>query len=556
MKKNYFLLVSLFCLLNTHSSAQLLTFDMDGISDHYRRTQLVGKLEPNISLCILPLNLNSLENANIIDQTYSLVDAKNKSVINEFTFANNHGRIKILPISAISQFNSHHPEGINDGSMIPAKGYQVKLNFGMFFKLGPLSVKISPEYVYAMNNDFIGYTPNITNNGINFPDSPYGGIELPERFGESAYSKAFWGQSSIRLNLGSISLGLSNENLWWGPGYRNSLLMTNSAPGFLHLTLNTIKPLRTFIGSFEGQIIAGKLDNSGYQTHKNDEWRYINAMSICYQPKWISGLFLGINRSFLIYHDELRGSLGDYLPVISFLSTSKPADGDVFTNKFRNQLMSVFMRYLFLEAKGEIYFEYGREDHSWDMRDIILEPSHSSAYIIGFRKLFKFGLIKNSHLQLIFEISNLSANQTTINRNYKSANGFWYQHSHITQGYTNKGQLLGAGIGPGSKSQTIEISWFDKLKQIGIRIERYVHNNDFWYDQIKDIRSNWVDMSYTVFSNWDIKNYIISAKLKFVSSRNYQWLYEPDYENSTPTFWMDSPNTFNLHAQLGLTYRF
>ena len=56
--------------------------------------------------------------------------------------------------------------------------------------------------------------------------------------------------------------------MWWGPGTRNSLIMSNNAPGFLHFTLNTKKPIETFIGSFEGQIISGKLEGSGFNKSK------------------------------------------------------------------------------------------------------------------------------------------------------------------------------------------------------------------------------------------------------------------------------------------------
>ncbi|MFX9097187.1 capsule assembly Wzi family protein, partial [Acinetobacter baumannii] len=47
--------------------------------------------------------------------------------------------------------------------------------------------------------------------------------------------------------------------MWWGPGSQNSLLMSNNAPGFLHLTLNTRYPIKTGIGNFEFQFISGKL---------------------------------------------------------------------------------------------------------------------------------------------------------------------------------------------------------------------------------------------------------------------------------------------------------
>jgi len=55
----------------------------------------------------------------------------------------------------------------------------------------------------------------------------------------------------------------------------------------------------------------------------------------------------------------------------------------------------------------------------------------------------------------------------------------WYTSSIIRQGYTNQGQLLGASIGPGSNSQTINFSWNKGFNMIGIYFERITNNNDF-----------------------------------------------------------------------------
>ena len=54
---------------------------------------------------------------------------------------------------------------------------------------------------------------------------------MPERFGKNSHNKTTFGQSSIRINWKSLSLGISNENLWWGPSLRNSIMMSNHAQG-------------------------------------------------------------------------------------------------------------------------------------------------------------------------------------------------------------------------------------------------------------------------------------------------------------------------------------
>src|SRR5206468_1504691 len=127
---------------------------------------------------------------------------------------------------------------------------------GVYAKYGMLSVQLQPEFVTAANDFFDPLNKN--HFGVIFARyyDIYNNIDLPARFGTSSYTRAYWGQSSIRLNYKSLSFGLSTENLWWGPGIRSSLLMSNNAPGFKHLTLNTTKPIKTPIGSFEGQLIA------------------------------------------------------------------------------------------------------------------------------------------------------------------------------------------------------------------------------------------------------------------------------------------------------------
>ena len=43
-------------------------------------------------------------------------------------------------------------------------------------------------------------------------------------------------------------------------------MMSNHAAGFKHLTFNSIRPLKTFLGNFEFQLITGKLKSSGFTT--------------------------------------------------------------------------------------------------------------------------------------------------------------------------------------------------------------------------------------------------------------------------------------------------
>jgi len=376
------------------------------------------------------------------------------------------------------------------------------------------------------------------------------------------YQKVYWGQSSIRLNFKSLSFGLSTENLWWGPGIRNSLLMSNTAPGFAHLTLNTTRPLQTPIGSFEGQIIAGRLENSGFPplepdhyyfqenlyVPKPNDWRYLAGIVLTWQPKWVPGLFLGFDQSSQTYGKNLSG-LRDYLPLFSPIKQVSAPDNPINT---QDKLSSVFMRWLWTQEHAEIYFEFGQYDNTADLLQLLLAPNNSRAYIFGIRKLLPFNKSKNENILIGVEVTQLQENSISNIESGKE----WYVSQAIRQGYTNQGQELGAGIGPGSNLQSLDVSWVKGSKKIGLQFERYVHNNDFYYYAFEDSENysqHWVDLSVAATWEWNYKNLIFNAKLQGIQSLDYQWALK---QNGNDPFYVNQANTFNLQIQAGVTYRF
>jgi len=551
----YILLFTLF--LPLISESQTIPVGMSVLKEAYRREQLMGNVSASESFTALPLfPRQAFRVQNSYDPDSSLTKDSWTKFNGLAQFAHSKGRIQLLPVIWQNQFNSQHPEGYNDGVMVPAKGYQTYLSAGVYAQYGPLSIQLWPEMLSVENKAFDGFYQ------IYHKPSPPSGIDLPERFGDSAFQKTFWGQSSVRLTFGPVSFGLSNENLWWGPGIHNALIMTNNAPGFKHLTLNTVRPIKTRIGSFEGQLIAGRLDASGYTPGLPDDWRYLNAITMSYQPKWVPGLFLGFARSFYMYHSDMGHHFYDYLPV--FGAVEKVAVGNAATDARRqDQLLSLFMRWVWVKAHAEIYAEFGREDHAWNTRDILLEGDYSAAYIVGMQKLFSFGLRKGEYIQVNAEITNLASTPSTLNRmapyssNGNIPIGYWYTHYQVTQGYTHDGQVLGAGIGPGSNLQWMKVSWVKGLKSLGIEFERYVHNNDYFISKIKDIRRNWVNLGTGLVANWEYKNLLFNAQVKYIHEINYEWHYRPaPIDNSYNTYWNPSKDSYNFHATLGVVYRF
>ncbi|NWJ51820.1 MAG: hypothetical protein HXX14_13245 [Bacteroidetes bacterium] len=534
--------------------AQSLPVGTPVLEDAYRRAQLLGQIDSSISFTSRPFYPKTITPTGKNLEQNRLLKNYLPTSDTLLRFINNKGIVQLLPITWFQQYNSDHPAGMNDGIMIPARGYQTLFSAGIFAKFGPLSIQLEPEVVYAENKafEYKTYKDIPYNSNIDILYADYrAGIDLPERFGNSSYHKISWGQSSIRLTFGPISFGLSNENLWWGPGIYNSLLMTNNAPGFEHFTINTVTPIRTPIGSFEGQLIGGRLDGSGFSPSKPDDWRYLNGTIITYQPRWVPGLFLGVTRTYQVYHKDMGNGITDYLPVLNAITKQASGGNSQDAGKSQDQVASFFMRWLWTKEKGEIYFEYGREDHAWNLRDLITEPTSSAAYILGLRKAILLNKLKNEYIQVNMEVTQLEMDNITLNR----IGGSWYVHYPILHGYTNRGQVLGAGIGPGSNLQTINISWNRKLVMIGLQFDRYVHDNDFFQKYIKDIRSNWVDLSEALVCNWQYKNILLNSKIAVIRSKNYKWQYAPNL-SYPQLFWNSTHDVYNIQGQLGITYRF
>jgi hypothetical protein len=510
--KTIFLILITFISL-TLKAQNIPVGSVDFMEQRVRNEQLLGNGNLLISHTLKPLSID------LIDSTQ--------------TKSNENLDIKVLPITLTQQYNTFSPYGWNDGAMIPAKGYQSYLSVGLFAEYGILSIQLKPENLYASNPDFeilpLNETSKVRLTNANYLNT----TDLPIPYGDRPYSKLKWGQSNIKLNISKFSVGLSTENLWWGPGTRNSLIMSNNATGFLHFTLNTKKPIQTFVGSFEGQIIAGKLEGSGltspksqfiidgvdYELPKNNTWRYINGLSINYQPKWIPGLFVGLNRTIQVYRDDMGHGFSDYMPIFAPFQKKKLEGEDA---KNRDQLASLFFRWAMKESKFEFYGESGWNDHSQDITDLFHSPEHSRAYLFGFNKLFMLNKTENKYLKVSFETTHL---EQSADRLVRPA-GAWYQHGTILHGYTNKGEVLGAGIGPGSNLQTLDFSLWQKDRIWGFQLERYAHNMDLFYDAYKDYNNKWVDLMFNTYAYQKFGKLDIQAKLNTSIINNYQYQYE------------------------------
>lgn len=499
------------------SSAQILTQDEIKLTDNNRITQLVQ---------------DTLKQSNsFFYRSTSLFQTTNTQIENKI-------KIKYLSFSYEKQINNNLPYGFNDGSFFPAKGLQERLSAGVNISWNILDINYQPEFVNVENqiqeevygdlqdrNYWTRYFYHVANNIDNF-----------RQFGNKPINFTSMGQSRIGIATNSIGFGYSNENIWWGPGMRNSLIFTNNAPGFSHYYFQSIQPLKTIIGDFEVNAVSGKLDSLHYTdpdvSMMNSIWsgaiinkklneRNIHSISVTLRPKWLQNLYLGYAYSTQSYINDINTTGVVY----SKFSKDKP----------RMSIGAIFFRYLLPKDHVEFYGELGVMNQSFGQFNIFSDTA-ISGFNLGARKIFPSNNGK-SNFEFSIELTQLSImNPRNI---FVSGSPFgvpkynsWYTSSIIRQGYTNQAQLLGASIGPGSNSQTINFAWNKGLNKIGIYFERLINDNDFYhYHYISGnlgyskADAYWVDINNGAYIRLNpLKNLLLIASYTNTLAMNYRWI--------------------------------
>ncbi len=555
-------ITTIFILLNCiFSYCQSLNLNQSHIEDYFRTQQLLGNLDSKKSFTIKPFSYSTDNQEKL---SFKVADL-NKSIVKKNKF-----KIELLPIDLSAEYNSLHPYNRNNGSLIPNRGFQQLVSLGFFSKIGPLEITIKPEYHYAQNLDYAGFWDGHYDQIWAKRYDLWNRVDIPERFGEKSHSRFLLGQSSINLKFNNFTVGISNENIWWGPSIRNSIMMSNQAEGFKHISIKTVEPINTPVGQFEFQVITGRLERSGYtppdtsrenqgsklyipkinQIGHEDDWRYLQAYIINYQPKWVDGLSIGMIRWVQMYSALLEGK---YTWMIG-----KPTYFPVFSNLFRkndsfenyeaqtDQAAGIFLRWLWQESNMEIYSEFHYNDAKQNIRDLLLDSDHSRAVTLGIQKIFK---INQSNFLFNWEWTQMEQNASRLIR----PSGSWYLHGYVVHGYTNKGEVLGSGIGPGSNSQYFSLNFINDFEKFGLGFEIVDHDNDFFHDAFssaKDHRRYWKDFNLHLVFNKKFKNFWLSSNLVYVRSLNYQW----ELNDFIQPYYHAGKDTNNFHLNFKLSY--
>jgi hypothetical protein len=168
----------------------------------------------------------------------------------------------------------------------------------------------------------------------------------------------------------------------------------------------------------------------------------MTGFALTFAPRGLENLEVGVAR---FIHRDWRGvgsipedlllPLRGYLFKEGNLTVDDPDSPDY---RIQNELSSAFLRWRLPASALEIYGEYVRNDAALNARDLLVEPDHASAYMLGLRKAVGRGTERRTVVWGEFA----SAHITHIDRVRPQSRLF--QHNQLLQGHTQRGVPLGS----------------------------------------------------------------------------------------------------------------
>ena len=476
---------------------------------------------------------------------------------NCFTRGFDHSlKLKIYGPEWYNSFNTAVPYGQNDGALWQGKGYNSSLTGGARLEAYGFELTLKPQVSFSQNMAFDTLGGVYGNNyGVFFGHN----IDLVERYGDKAFWNFDWGDTEIRYSWRTLTFGFGTQSPWLGTSWLNPMLGSNNAATYpkidagLRKTKVYLPFCNWYIGDIEGRIWVGRLTNSDYFDASPDyKNRMVTAMSASYSPSFIPGFTFGLNRIFMT---KWKAENIKYIARL-FTSSRGNATG---TGNDEDQKFSIFADWQFPKIGFEVYGEFGRDDFSSNEDT---NPFHTAIYTIGAKQSVPIKLTKlfpkwknavDLSSEIIFEWNNFEMSQDfQLQWQYLG----YYAHGSISQGYTNKGQVLGAGSGAFGNNQFLGWRIYYPKGSTMLYFHRFCPNNNSVYSQGVNTASDaekgpvytrWYANFETYFVLGLTTNYFITENLNASLGLSYANIKHYHYEKGSKK---------NINISAGIKYNF
>lgn len=340
-------------------------------------------------------------------------------------------------------FNTQRAYNDGGGPVWRGRGLTFAASTGFTGRWGLVSYAFRPISFWTENRL---YVPSRTIKPVGFQD-PWlaGSIDLPYRFGQTGYGRIDVGESYLRIDTRFLAFGLSNASQVWGPARRYPLVLGNNAGGFPHVFLETGTPRPIGIGRVHARWVAGRLASSSFgPAHEGTSGRMGIGAVATFLPRSVDGLEIGATRFFHLYDSPIARDFESLTLPFSGLLKRGLRNPDAADFRQYNQVASVFARIAPQFSPVALHGEFYREDHSVDVRDLVGQPDHISAYLLGFVRTW-LGKSGGKSRILTMEVANSRISHLERVRGQGAA----YTHAPVFEGHTLRGMTLGSPAVPG-----------------------------------------------------------------------------------------------------------
>ena len=446
-------------------------------------------------------------------------------------------KLKLYGPEWFNSYNTKAPYGQNDGALWQGKGYNTSLTAGARLEAFGFEATFKPQVSWSQNREF-DYMPGVY--GSEYSYFWKGNIDLVQRYGDASFWTFDWGDTEIRYSWNNFTVGFGFQSPWLGPAFLNPMLGSNNAgtyPKFdigLRKTKVYMPYTDWYLGEIEGRAWLGYLTESDYfDNDSTNNHRQLTGFSVAYSPSILPEFTISINKISLARWDE---------------KSAKYLNPLYDSNEVEDQKASFGADLLFPAVGFEVYGELGVDDYN---ARGFANPFHTAIYTVGakkelsfFRRFQKF----NIRPEIIFEWSNFEMSQDfQLQWNYMG----YYSHSLIAQGYTQRGQILGAGSGYFGNSQYIALRTHFSKGNVTLFLHynrpdtNYLNNfgvntkYEDWQKEGKKQHDQWAQ--YKSMRTYGINiQYFLTQSLLIGAEFNTSWIINPEYKKEKESGYRNS----------------
>jgi len=261
----------------------------------------------------------------------------------------------------------------------------------------------------------------------------------------------------------------------WGPSRRYPLLVSGQQASLPRVDLRTERPwdLGAF-GTIDINLMYARLTSSEwFAASPQAENRIMGGLMLAWAPDILPGLEVGVSSLYHRNADDF--GLGE-----AFGWFQPPAES-ADSNDEGNGIGNYWLRWSRPESGFDVWVEWMKDDYNPSFEQLLLEPEHGTGRTFGLRQEVDWG---EGRFAFHFE-STTTRNTEPLAEDDDGNRTIYYTHGPIREGHTQRGQMLGAVVGPGGDGEFFEAAFFGR-SVTRVQLERIRLNTDAYSEVLGD----------------------------------------------------------------------